>query len=141
MADKLNVLQKIAAERKVKLTLETHANQLTEHPADAVWLCKAAPGVGLTLDPSHYYAGPNQGKPYDEVYPYVMGTGFRAGGMEWKTVQMPWGEGPIDFVAIVRNLESHGYKGYYVAEYIEGFNELDAVAESRKFLEWTKTLE
>lgn len=139
MADKLNVLQKIAARHRVKLTLETHANQLTEHPADAVWLCRQVPGLGLTLDPAHYYAGPHQGKTFDEIYPYVMGTGFRAGGMSWETVQMPWGEGPIDFVDIVRKLESHGYQGFYVTEYIEGFNELDAVEESKKYLDWIRT--
>src|SRR5690606_32045847 len=118
----------------------THANQLTEHPADAVWLCTKAPGVGLTLDPAHYYAGPHQGKSFDEVYPHVMGTGFRAGGMSWATVQMPWGEGPIDFDTIVRELESRGYEGFYVVEYIEGFNKLDPLEESKKFLEWTKSL-
>lgn len=141
IADKLNAIQKVAARHKVKLTLETHTGQLTEFPADAVWLCRHALGVGLTLDPSHYYAGPNQGKSFDEVYPYVFGTGFRAGGMEWATVQMPWGAGPIDFAAIVRQLESQGYQGFYVAEYIEGFNQLDAVAESRKFLKWIRSLE
>jgi sugar phosphate isomerase/epimerase len=140
MADKLEAIQKIAAQHKVKLTLETHTGQLTEFPADAVWLCKQAPGVGLTLDPSHYYAGPNQGKSFEEVYPYVFGTGFRAGGMEWATVQMPWGEGPIDFGAIVREMESHGYQGFYVVEYIEGFNKLDPVVESRRFLEWIRAL-
>jgi len=141
MARKLEVLHRIAARHKVTLTLETHANQLTEHPADAVWLCEQVPGLGLTLDPSHYYAGPNQGKCYDEVYRYVMGTGLRAGGMSWETVQLPWGEGPIDFAAIVRKLESQGYKGFYVSEYIEGFNKLDAVVESKKYLDWIRTLD
>lgn len=139
-ADKLKIVQTIAARHGVTLTLETHTYQLTEFPDDAAWLCKQVPGLGLTLDPSHYHAGPNQGKAYDVVYPYVRGTGFRAGGMEWKTIQMPWGEGPIDFAAIVRELESRGYKGFYVAEYIEGFNELDAVVESKKFLAWIQSL-
>ena len=141
MADKLKVLQEIAARHRVKLTLETHAGQLTEHPADAVWLCKQVPGLGLTLDPSHYYAGPHQGGNFDEVYPFVMGTGLRAGGMNWETVQLPWGEGPIDFAAIVRKLESQGYEGFYVAEYIDGFNKLDAVQESKKYLAWIKSLD
>ena len=38
----------------------------------------------------------------------------------------------------MRKLEAAGYKGFYVAEYIEGFNTVDPVAESRKFLEWLK---
>lgn len=140
MADKLKVIAKIAAQRKVKLTLETHTGQLTEYPADAVWLCEQAKGVGLTLDPSHYYAGPNQGKDFKAVYPYVAGTGLRAGGMNWATVQLPWGEGPIDFAAIIRDLEAQRYQGFYVVEYIEGFNKVDPVKESKAFLDWIKSL-
>jgi len=67
--------------------------------------------------------------------------GLRAGGMNWETVQLPWGEGPIDFAAIVRKLESQGYEGFYVAEYIDGFNKLDAVQESKKYLAWIKSLD
>jgi len=136
--EKLRVLQKIAAASGVGFTVETHCNQITELPADAKWVCEQVPGMGLTLDPSHYYAGPNQGKPFDELYPLTMGTGFRAGGMSWKTIQSPWGTGPIDFDEIVRKLEACGYDGFYVAEYIEGFNNLDALAQSKRFLEWAR---
>jgi sugar phosphate isomerase/epimerase len=140
MVVKLRKLQAIASEAGVILTLETHCNQVTEKPADALWLCQQAPGLALTLDPSHYYAGPNQGANFDALYPYVQGTGFRAGGMSWQTIQMPWGEGPIDFAAVVRQLQAHGYKGFYAVEYIEGFSQLEAVAEARKFIEWARKL-
>lgn len=137
---KLKSLQAIAAESGVILTVETHCGQITELPADAAKLCKEVPGLGLTLDPSHYYAGPNQGKNFDFLYPLVKGTGFRAGGMSWDTIQMPWGEGPIDFAGIVAKMEAAGYQGYYVLEYLEGFNQLDPLAEARKFLAWAKGL-
>ncbi|HOB74507.1 MAG TPA: sugar phosphate isomerase/epimerase family protein [Phycisphaerae bacterium] len=139
--EKLKELVAIARRHGVILTVETHAGQLTELPADALWLCRQVPGLGLTLDPSHYYAGPHQGKPFDELYPYVKGTGFRAGGMSWDTIQSPWGTGPIDFAKIVRDLEKAGYQGYYVSEYLDGFQGRDAVAESKKFLEWIKSLQ
>ncbi len=138
MMAKLRVIHRIAAEHGVKLTLETHMGQMTEFPADAEKICKEIPGLGLTLDPSHYYAGPNQGKSFDNLYPYVMNTGLRAGGMTPKTIQMPWGEGPIDFAAIVRKLEARGYRGYYVVEYLEGLGGVDSVASSKAFLEWIK---
>jgi sugar phosphate isomerase/epimerase len=136
--EELRVLQEIAARSGVTLTVETHTNQVTERPDVAVKLCKEVPGLGLTLDPSHYYAGPHQGGSFDELYPLARGTGLRAGGMSWEKVQLPWGEGPIDFALVVRKLEAAGYKGYYAAEYIEGFNQVDALAESRKFLEWVR---
>ena len=135
---KLSKLNAIARKHGVILTLETHVGQITERPAEALKLCREIPGLGLTLDPSHYYAGPNQGAPFDELLPFVQGTGFRAGGMTWKEIQMPWGEGPIDFAAIVRKLEAQGYKGFYVCEYLEGHNQLDPLVEARKFLNWAK---
>lgn len=137
---RLRSLQSIASKEGVLLTVETHCNQITERPADALWLCQQVPGLGLTLDPSHYFAGPHQGGRFDELLPLVQGTGFRAGGMSWKEIQLPWGQGPINFAALVRQLEAAGYKGFYVAEYIEGFNEVNALTESRKFLDWAKGL-
>ncbi len=138
--DKLKKLQAIAAAGGVLLTLETHSNQITERPVDALMLCRDVPGLGLTLDPSHYYAGVNQGGNFDALLPYVQGTGFRAGGTNLAQIQLSWGEGPIDFATIVKKLEAVGYKGFYVAEYLEGLNQLDAVAESRNFLEWSRKL-
>src|SRR5205085_2577601 len=58
---RLKALVPIAAERGVQMTVETHVNQLTEHPDVAVSLCQAVEGLALTLDASHYCAGPNQG--------------------------------------------------------------------------------
>ena len=59
VAARMKKLQAIAARNGVIVTLETHCNQITERPADALRLCQQVPGLGLTLDPSHYYAGPN----------------------------------------------------------------------------------
>jgi sugar phosphate isomerase/epimerase len=139
-AAKLKKLVAIASGDGVVLTIETHVGQITERPAEALWLCRQVPGLALTLDPSHYYAGPNQGTNFDAVYPFVQGTGFRAGGMSWGAIQLPWGQGPIDFTAVVRKLEAAGYKGCYAAEYIEGFNKVDALAESKKYLQWARGL-
>lgn len=136
----LKKMQEVAVQSGVILTIETHVGQITERPADALWLCQQVPGLGLTLDPSHYYAGPNQGAKFEVLYPYVQGTGFRAGGMKWESIQLPWGEGPIDFPEVVRKLEAVGYKGFYVSEYIEGHNQVDALKESKRFLEWAKRL-
>ncbi len=137
---RLRQLAAIARRHGVLLSVETHVNQLTERPADAKWLCAQVPGLGLTLDPSHYYAGPNQGRPFDDLYPLVLGTGLRAGGMSWAEIHQPWGEGVIDFAEVVSKLERAGYGGCYVAEYIQGFNEVDAVEQARRFYAWGQSL-
>lgn len=138
--EKLRKLTAIAKKHGILLTLETHVKQITERPAEALKLCQEIPGLGLTLDPSHYYAGLNQGAPFDELLPFVQGTGFRAGGMTWKEIQLPWGEGPIDFAALVRQLEAAGYEGFYVCEYLQRFNSVDPLVEAKKFLEWIRQL-
>ena len=140
VAARLKRLVAVAGKDGILLTLETHCGQITERPAEALWLCQQVPGLGLTLDPSHYYAGPNQGGSFEALYPYVQGTGFRAGGASWSEIQLPWGQGPIDFAAVVRKLEAAGYQGFYVTEYIEGFNKVDAPGESKRFLQWARGL-
>ncbi len=136
----LRILIQIASEKDIKLSVETHVGQVTEDPNKAIRLCEEVKGLGLTLDPSHLYAGPNQGKDFDYLYPYAYGTGLRAGGMNPDQLQLPWGEGPIDFRQVIAKLEASGYEGFYVAEYLEGYNSVDALKESRRFFDWVKAL-
>ncbi|HET7768047.1 MAG TPA: sugar phosphate isomerase/epimerase [Chloroflexota bacterium] len=109
----------VAAERGLQLTLETHTNQVTEIPAVAVELCQAVPGLGLTLDPSHYYAGPNQGAGFSAVYPFVRHVHLRDAGADWDHIQLPPGSGSVDFAAIARALAQHSYAGHFAVEYID----------------------
>src|SRR5262249_42154601 len=57
-AARLGRLVHLADKEGVLLTVATLSGTLTEDPDQAVALCKAVPGLGLTLDPSHYLAGP-----------------------------------------------------------------------------------
>lgn len=116
---RLAALVPIARERNVILTVETHTNQLTEHPDLAVQLCQAVPALGLTLDASHYYAGPNQGKDFSTVFPYVRHVHLRDAGGDWEHVQVPAGEGLVPFGEIVGSLHALGYDGKFAIEYID----------------------
>src|SRR5262249_32006928 len=77
---RLKPLVKLAHSEGINLTVGTRVGTLTELPATAARLCAAAPGLGLTLDPSHYLVGPNQGRPFDEIFPYVRHVHFRDTG-------------------------------------------------------------
>ncbi len=138
---KFKAMEDIAERNGVELTVDTQANKLTEMPADAAWLCEQVPGLGLTLEPGQFYAGRNQGKNFDAVLPYVKGAGFCASGTDSKQIQLPWGEGPIDFTALVQKLEARHYRGFYVADYVEGLNGVDAVEQCGKFQAWSKQLQ
>jgi sugar phosphate isomerase/epimerase len=118
-AARLRALLAVAAARGVTLTVETHSAQLTELPDVAVRLCQAVPGLGLTLDASHYYAGPNAGADFSAVYPHVRHVHLRDAGDDWDHIQMPAGSGRVDFGAIVRGLDAAGYSGKFAIEYID----------------------
>ena len=116
---RLKALLPVAAERGVQLTVETHTNQLAERPDVAVQLCEAVPGLGLTLDASHYYAGPNQGADFNAVYPYVRHVHLRDAGSDWEHIQVPAGTGNVPFREIVAKLHALGYAGKFAIEYMD----------------------
>src|SRR5208283_2679951 len=78
-------------------------------PTMAVELCNRVPGLGLTLDPSHYIAGPNQGKNFDIVYPFVRHVRLRDTGRTMDQFQVRVGQGEIEYGRIVAHLTRFNY--------------------------------
>lgn len=97
-------LTRLAEIEGVILTVETRTGTLTENPATAVELCQRVPGLGLTLDPSHYVAGPNQGKSHDAVYPFVKHVRLRDTGKGPGQFQVRVGQGEIEYGRVVAQL-------------------------------------
>lgn len=91
------------------LTVETRLGTLTETPAAAVELCQRVPGLGLTLDPSHFIAGPHQGKSYDAVYPYVRHIHLRDTGRSPDQFQVRVGQGEVEYGRIISLLRRQKY--------------------------------
>ena len=116
---RLKGLVPVAADRGVQLTVETHVNQITELPAVAAELCAAVGRLGLTLDASHFYAGPNQGADFSAALPHVRHVQLRDAGSDWEHIQMPAGSGRVDFGWIVSRLHAAGYQGKFAIEYID----------------------
>ena len=128
---RLAALSGTATRAGLVLSLETHGKTLTADPAAAVELCKAVPGLGLTLDPSHYVqAGV---KDYDAVFPYVQGVLLRDTGKGPNEFQVRVGQGEIEYGRIVNLLERHGYdRSLTVAVYDALDNPFDVEVEVRK---------
>ena len=104
---RLSTLAGIAMREGLVLAVETHSKTLTADPDAAVELCKAVPGLGLTLDPSHYIQG---GHPdFDVVYPYVQNVHLRDTGKDPGEFQVRVGQGEIEYGRVVSQLERHGY--------------------------------
>jgi sugar phosphate isomerase/epimerase len=130
---RLSELSEVAQREGLVLTVETHSRTLTADPATAVALCRAVPGLGLTLDPSHYINGPHQGANFDEVYPFVQNVHFRDTGRKPGEFQVRVGQGEIEYGRIVSQLERHGYDRALTVSIVDSLdNPFDVEVEVRK---------
>ncbi len=116
---RLRELVLIAETYGVVLTVETRIGTLTEMPSMAVKLCDRVPGLGLTLDPSHYICGPNQNKTFDQVYPYVKHVHLRDTGRTLDKMQVRVGQGEIEYNRIITQLEKHHYDRVLTVEIVD----------------------
>lgn len=107
--ERLQHWQVVAEAEGVILTVETHTDSLTCDPAAAVELCRRVPGLGLTLDPSHYHVGPNGLQNYDPVFPYVRHVRLRDTGKTPETFQVRIGQGEMEYGRIISQLARYGY--------------------------------
>jgi sugar phosphate isomerase/epimerase len=106
---RLGKLTALADKEGVQLAASTVTGTLTQDPDTAVTLCRRVPGLGLTLDPSHYLAGPHQGKGYDQVFPYVRHVQLRDTGRGPNQFQVRVGQGEIEYGRLVSQLARQRY--------------------------------
>lgn len=106
---RLKPLLDMASSEGVILSVATQMGTLTEDPDMAVGLCKRLPSLGLTLDPSHYLAGPFQSDEFDQVYPFVRHVWLRDSGRTPDRMQVRVGQGEIEYGRIISQLARHRY--------------------------------
>lgn len=130
---RLTDLARYAGREGLVLSVETHGRTLTADPAVALALCKAVPGLGVTLDPSHYVNGPHPGANYDELFPFVQDVHLRDTGKNPGAFQVRVGQGELEYGRVVNLLERHGYdRGLSVAIHDAPENPFDVELEVRK---------
>ncbi|MCS6849701.1 MAG: hypothetical protein NZ700_00860 [Gemmataceae bacterium] len=72
-------------------------------------LCHRVPGLGLTRDPTHYLASPNQGRNYVVVYPYVRHVRLRHSDRRPDQFQVCVGQGEIEHGRVLNQLTRFHY--------------------------------
>ena len=100
---------RIAAGEGVMLTVETHSATVTADPLGAAELCRRVPGLGLTLDPSHYLATPHGPLNYDPLFPFVRHVRLRDSGPRPDQFQVRVGQGEIEYGRIISHLDRYRY--------------------------------
>ena len=72
-------------------------------------LCQRVPGLGLTLDPSHYLAGPHGPVNYDPLFPFVRHVRLRDSGPRPDQFQVRVGQGEVEYGRIISHLDRYRY--------------------------------
>ncbi len=100
--DRLREFLAVTSEDGVRLSIKTKTGHLTEDPHTAVELCQSVDGLGLTLDPSYYICGPNRGRDFDQVFPFVYHVHLRDSTAEQLQVQV--GLGDVEYSRLINQL-------------------------------------
>ena len=107
--DRLSAWMQVAESEGVILTLETHSETLTADPLGAMELCRRIPGLGITLDPSHYLTGPHGERNYDLLFPYVRHVRLRDTGKLPEQFQVRVGQGELEYGRALSHLAKFHY--------------------------------
>lgn len=106
---RLQYLVDLAAAEGIQLSVSTIVGTLTEDPEMALTLCQRVRGLALTLDPSHYIAGPHVDKNHDALYPYVKHVHLRDTGRGPNQFQVRVGQGEVEYGRIIAQLARYQY--------------------------------
>jgi len=126
---RLTKLVALAEAEGILLTVATRTGTLTEDPVAAVELCQRVPGLGLTLDPSHYICGPHADNSIDQVMKYVYHTRLRDTSRE--AMQVRVGQGLVEYGRLVTQLTMFHYNRALCVD-ISPLPDVDQMAEMRK---------
>jgi sugar phosphate isomerase/epimerase len=138
---RLTTLLATAMREGLVLALLTDSQSLTADPQVAVELCQAVPGLGLTLDPSHFLQGPQPNVDYDAVFPFVQNVHLRDTGLAPGEFQIRVGQGQIEYARIVNMLQRYGYNRALTVAIIDRLeNNFDREVEVRKLKLLLETL-
>lgn len=116
--DRLKLLVNLATQDSIRLSLKTQIGRLTEDPQTAMELCKAVKGLGLTVDPSHYIAGPYRNENHDGVYEFASHIHLRDSTPT--ELQVPVGLGEIDYSRVIAQLKRYDYRRAFSIDLIPG---------------------
>jgi sugar phosphate isomerase/epimerase len=104
----LQKLAEVGYSRGVRIGLKSQIGCLSEDPDTVKNLCDYVPGVGLTLDPSHYLCSAGKNKNYEKLLNYVFHVHLRDSKKD--KLQVRVGQGEIDYSRLITQLQNAGYQ-------------------------------
>jgi sugar phosphate isomerase/epimerase len=105
--ERLKNLVALAAYEGAVVGMKSHIGCMSEDPDTAAVICDNVKGLGMTLDPSHYIAGPHKGRSFDRLFKYVVHTHLRDTSPDQLQVRV--GQGEVDYGRLISQLQKVGY--------------------------------
>jgi sugar phosphate isomerase/epimerase len=106
--ERLQELVRIAEGQGVRVGMKSQIGRLSEDPDTVKVLCDNVRGLGLTLDPSHYYCGPYRNKNLDKIMQYVFHVHLRDSKKDQLQVRV--GQGEIEYGRLISSLQRVRYE-------------------------------
>ncbi|XZE53053.1 sugar phosphate isomerase/epimerase family protein [Planctomycetaceae bacterium SH139] len=125
----LQRLVDIAETEGARVGVRSQLGRLSEDPDTLMVLCDNVHGLGITLDPSVYIAGPAYGKSLDRILKYVFHVHLRDSKKD--AFQVSVGQGEVDYGKIIHQLERESYDRA-LSIYITPMEGVDHRVELRK---------
>lgn len=121
----------------IRVSVRSQLGCLSEDPDTLMVLCNNVDGLGITLDPSVYVAGPAKGKNLDRILKYVCNVHLRDSRPD--AFQVSVGQGEIDYGKLVTQLERDKYDRALTV-HMKPMEGLDHRVELRKLRRLLETL-
>lgn len=133
--ERLKQLVAIAELQGSVVAVKTEIGSMTEDPDTAMVFCDHVKGLGLTLDPSCYLAGPYRDRSIDKLFPHVRHVHLRDSKKDEFQVRV--GQGEVDYGKLVTQLEREKYRRALSINMtpIEGFEHRPEMRKMRLLLE------
>jgi len=107
----------MAQDQGITMTIEPHVGGILDSPGKTLDVIERVPNLKLTLDYAHFAC---MGYPQSQIDPLAEHAAHihlrqaRPGALQAK-----WGEGTLDFGAMIQTLKRVEYKGYLSIEYVQ----------------------
>lgn len=126
----LTDLVKVCGDNNLQLNLEADSESCAHTPEAAAQLCRSVPGLGLTLDYSHFICQGIAAERVAVLHPYTRHIHIRQAAPGQIVAEVD--EGTIDFSQVTSQLERSGYNGLYCIEYLSFANDAATLIQSEK---------
>ena len=133
--ERLQKLVDIGEAEGVRVCVRSQLGCLSDDPDTLMVLCNNVEGLGVTLDPSVYIAGPSKGKNLDNILKYVCNTHLRDSRPD--AFQVSVGQGEVDYGKLVTQLQREKYDRSMTVHMVpmEGLDHRVELRKLRRLLE------